>query len=648
LTNPPGDPTDGAGRQQIVVTLTDGETSAPNPNSIFTYVDENGSSQVVPAVTSVHAFAGPESGGNTVQIFGSGFTNATDVTFGDVSVGAGNFTVDNDWKITATVPAFSGLNTTCAQDGSSFDPSQNASNDICQTQVVVTNANGSSATSSILPLYEGAFAFNDHGVIPAPSGQEPAPAPTEYDYVPAPTITSISTDGNDPSTFASEEGGTLVTIDGSGFNLATLESVDFGDPTQESSQNFFNLVEVTGTEIQILAPPTPDITADSTTVPVSIQTVAGLSSSTDATYAGIPDVSSVLATSGSTQDTNAGPDTGGTPIDISGQGFDEVLGPVLFADNFAGFSFGTQYNYAVNSDTDVTTTTVAQNPAVVDVQLCTVTDCSAPTSLNDDSSDVFLLFPPGDPKIDSISPSSGPVTGGTKVTITGENLGCVTSISFGSHQAETFSNQEALLDCGSTNTVTVTAPAGTVGTVPVTLHTVESDATSAPPASGSFTYNPLPVETLTVSKAGTGSGSVTSSPAGIDCGATCSHQFTQGTSVTLTATPASGSTFGGWSGGGCSGTSTCSVTMNSATGVTATFSVKKPKPKPCIVPNVKGKTLKRAKKTLSAHSCRAGKIKHAFSKKVKKGHVVSQRPKAHKRLAHNAKVNLVVSKGKKK
>jgi hypothetical protein len=648
FTNPPGDPTDGAGRQQIVVTLDNGETSAPNPNSIFTYVDENGSSQILPAVTSVHAYAGPESGGNTVQIFGSGFTGATDVSFGGVSVGAGNFTVDNDWKITATVPAFDSLNTTCAQDGSSFDPSENAANDICQTQVVVTNANGSSQTSTILPLYEGAFAFNDHGVIPAPAGQEPAPAPTEYDYVPAPTITSISTDPNDPSSFASEEGGTLVTIDGSGFNLATLESVDFGDPTQESSQNFFNLVEVTGTEIQILAPPTADITADSTTVPVSIQTVAGLSGPTDATYAGIPTVSSVLATAGPTQGTNAGPDTGGTPIDIAGQGFDEVLGPILFADNFSGFSFGTQYNYAVNSDTDVTTTTVAQNPAVADVQLCTVTDCSSPTSQNGDSSDVFLLFPPGNPKIDSITPSSGPVTGGTNVTITGENLGCVTSISFGSRQAETFSNQTALLDCGSSTVVTVTAPAGAaVGTVPVTVHTVESDATGAAPASGSFTYNALPNETLTVSKAGTGSGSVTSSPAGIDCGATCSHPFTQGTTVTLTAAPASGSTFAGWS-GGCSGTGSCAVTMNAATGVTATFNlIPKPKPKPCVVPNVKGKTLSRAKRALSAHFCRAGKIKHAFSGKVKKGRVISQKPKAHRRLAHNAKVNLVVSKGKK-
>ncbi|MBI2525483.1 MAG: S8 family serine peptidase [Candidatus Rokubacteria bacterium] len=79
--------------------------------------------------------------------------------------------------------------------------------------------------------------------------------------------------------------------------------------------------------------------------------------------------------------------------------------------------------------------------------------------------------------------------------------------------------------------------------------------------------------TLTVSKAGTGSGTVASSPAGISCGATCAAGFAGGATVTLTATPAAGSTFGGWSGGGCSGTGTCSVTLTGNTTVTATFNL---------------------------------------------------------------------------
>jgi hypothetical protein len=75
---------------------------------------------------------------------------------------------------------------------------------------------------------------------------------------------------------------------------------------------------------------------------------------------------------------------------------------------------------------------------------------------------------------------------------------------------------------------------------------------------------------LTVSKAGTGGGTVTSSPAGINCGSTCGASFSSGTSVTLTAVAVSGSTFAGWS-GACSGTGNCTVSMTATRSVTATF-----------------------------------------------------------------------------
>ena len=78
---------------------------------------------------------------------------------------------------------------------------------------------------------------------------------------------------------------------------------------------------------------------------------------------------------------------------------------------------------------------------------------------------------------------------------------------------------------------------------------------------------------VSVSKSGNGSGTVTSSPAGITCGATCASSFNYATSVTLTATPATGSTFTGWSGGGCSGTGTCVVSVTAATSVTAQFTL---------------------------------------------------------------------------
>jgi hypothetical protein len=81
--------------------------------------------------------------------------------------------------------------------------------------------------------------------------------------------------------------------------------------------------------------------------------------------------------------------------------------------------------------------------------------------------------------------------------------------------------------------------------------------------------------TLFVSRGGTGTGSIASNPTGISCGTDCDQTFTANQSVTLTATPATSSTFGGWSGGGCSGTGTCAVTMTAATTVTGTFAIKK-------------------------------------------------------------------------
>jgi uncharacterized repeat protein (TIGR02543 family) len=75
---------------------------------------------------------------------------------------------------------------------------------------------------------------------------------------------------------------------------------------------------------------------------------------------------------------------------------------------------------------------------------------------------------------------------------------------------------------------------------------------------------------LSVSVDGSPGGKVKSSPSGIDCGSTCSASFNAGTPVTLTATPASGWTFQGW-GGACTGTGTCSLTMNSDQSLTANF-----------------------------------------------------------------------------
>ncbi len=79
--------------------------------------------------------------------------------------------------------------------------------------------------------------------------------------------------------------------------------------------------------------------------------------------------------------------------------------------------------------------------------------------------------------------------------------------------------------------------------------------------------------TLTVLKAGSGTGTVTSSPAGINCGSDCSEPYNQGAKITLKVKADPGSTFKGWS-GGCTGTSSsCKLTMTSDQTVTATFAL---------------------------------------------------------------------------
>ena len=97
------------------------------------------------------------------------------------------------------------------------------------------------------------------------------------------------------------------------------------------------------------------------------------------------------------------------------------------------------------------------------------------------------------------------------------------------------------------------------------------------------TFWPPPAGGLAVQLAGSGSGTVTSSPAGIDCGSTCSQDFPVDNLVTLTATAAPGSEFTGWS-GPCTGTVTGACTVQplliGTVTVTATFDKAPPPPPP--------------------------------------------------------------------
>lgn len=89
---------------------------------------------------------------------------------------------------------------------------------------------------------------------------------------------------------------------------------------------------------------------------------------------------------------------------------------------------------------------------------------------------------------------------------------------------------------------------------------------------------PAVTRSLTITVSGTGTGSVTSNPAGIACPPTCTASFDDGAVVSVAAEPQSGSSFGGFS-GDCSGTSPCQLTMTADRTVDAAFeSVPTPAP----------------------------------------------------------------------
>ena len=166
----------------------------------------------------------------------------------------------------------------------------------------------------------------------------------------------------------------------------------------------------------------------------------------------------------------------------------------------------------------------------------------------------------------------GPPTTMHTVTVAraGDGTGTVTSvpagIDCGADCSEAFAAGSAVTltaVAATGSTFTGWSGGGCTGTGPCALSLAGSVIVTATFA--------RPMAALTVVNAGAGTGTITSAPAGIDCGATCTASFALGAVVTLTAAPTAGAIFAGWNGGGCTGTGSCAVTLSAATTVTATF-----------------------------------------------------------------------------
>lgn len=163
---------------------------------------------------------------------------------------------------------------------------------------------------------------------------------------------------------------------------------------------------------------------------------------------------------------------------------------------------------------------------------------------------------PDPPAISSISPILGKP--GSSVIITGTNLDTTQSV--------TLAGQSAAFTINTATQLTVTVPTNASSGV-FAVTTLGGSASSA-----SFTVQ----QTLSVTTAGAGTGTVTSSPAGISCqsgsSTGCTDDFDKSTSVTLVATPSSStSVFSGWSGACTASSGDCVVTMDADKSATATF-----------------------------------------------------------------------------
>ncbi len=168
------------------------------------------------------------------------------------------------------------------------------------------------------------------------------------------------------------------------------------------------------------------------------------------------------------------------------------------------------------------------------------------------------------------------------VTRTGNGSGSVTSapagITCGADCTEDYDNGTSVtltaVPVAATTTFTGFTGGGCSGTATTCVVTMDAAKT----VTARFILTP---RTLTVSKDGSGAGTVTSNPAGITCGADCTEDYDHGTLVSVLANPAAGSTFAGFTGGGCSGTGTvCQVHMTQAAAVTATFTLATTAPPP--------------------------------------------------------------------
>jgi hypothetical protein len=367
-----------------------------------------------PILTSLSPTEGPELGGTTVSLTGTGFTGATAVRFGTTS--ARFFTVVSDTSITAVTSVGMGnasvvVTTAYGMSNALYfafmaSPTISAVSPASGPQaggtlVTITGKGftgatdvsfGNAASSSFMVLSDSQLTAISPAGVGAVNVKVTGPNGTSlgvpFAYGAAPTIGGITPHSG------GEAGGTMVAITGTG--LGDTSAVSFGSAPATT------FTVVSGTQIVAVSPP------GTGAVNVSVTTGNGHSNGSPFTYRSAPTASSV--------DPNAGPQNGGNTVIIRGAGFDGAT-----AVTFGGTA---ATSFVVVSDSMITAVTPGGHGPVT---VIVTTPIGTSGGLD------YTFGPP--PTLTSLEPNAGPYTGGRTISLEGTNFSSATAVYFGPQSA---------------------------------------------------------------------------------------------------------------------------------------------------------------------------------------------------------------------
>jgi hypothetical protein len=409
---------------------------------------------------------------------------------------------------------------------------------------------------------------------------------------PVPTVTSLSAQTGPAA------GETAATILGSGFTPSS--TVTFG---QTSATVTFLSPEA----LMVVSPPGVGLVH----VVVHNQDASSATSTTDQFFYGSRPTVSAL-------NVDSGPASGGTSVTVSGTGF---IGATDVA--FGGLPAS---SFAVLSDTEIKATTPAEPAGVAHVLVLTPAGGNAETS-----ADQFTFVPVAQTIIFVSSPPANPLVGGTYSLAAKASSGLPVFFS-------------------ATGSCTISA--ATVYLTGVGSCTI----TASQPGNASYSAAPAVSQTFSIAKTGQtiAFGSLANKTYG-DPDFAVSASASSGLAVAFAASgncTISASTVHLTSPGSCTITASQpgNASYSAAPAVSQTFSIasRLTPPARCRVPNVVGKRFAAAKLAIKRSHCRTGKVGYSYSRKRRKGIVISESRRPGRVLPANSKINLVVSRGRRR